>query len=339
LAACLTPAARGDGWSVWPFNKEDKPGKPDKVVALWSDTVLTQTGRAPLRGFGGRLMFYEGKKEEPIKVEGTLVIYAFDETDRDANNTRPDRKYAFTPEQLPAHYSKSKVGHSYSVWLPWDEIGGTQKEITLIVRFQPKEGAVAIGEPCRQLLPGRIAPTQPKALAVPGNPQGPSLGTFPGQGNDGVQRASYQAPTPDGAGLLTAEWQQRRMSTATIAVPSGSALRSALSAPQMSPATRGYYQPGPGASPMQNNASQSIPPQGYSPPATPSSVTPGLQLRTGFTPGRQWPIGEPMARINRDRTPPMQRPAEPSAGTPPTAQVPANMAPVAPQGVQQLPSY
>ncbi len=105
-------------------------------------------------------MFYEGKKEDPIKVEGTLVVYAFDETDRDANNARPDRKYVFTPQQLPLHYSKSKVGHSYSVWLPWDEVGGLQKEITLIVRFEPKEGAVAISDPCRQLLPGRIAPAR-----------------------------------------------------------------------------------------------------------------------------------------------------------------------------------
>ena len=157
LAAWLAPAARGDGWPYWPFNKDDKPGKPDKIITLWSDTVLTQTGRPPIRGFGGRLMFYEGKKEDPIKVEGTLVVYAFDETDRDANNTRPDRKYVFTPQQLPLHYSKSKIGHSYSVWLPWDEVGGMQKEITLIVRFQPKEGPVAISDPCRQLLPGRIA--------------------------------------------------------------------------------------------------------------------------------------------------------------------------------------
>ena len=94
------PRAATDG-RAGRSTRNDKPGKPDKIVALWSDTVLTQAGRPPIRGFGGRLMFYEGKKEEPIKVEGTLVVYAFDETDRDANNARPDRKYVFTPQQLP----------------------------------------------------------------------------------------------------------------------------------------------------------------------------------------------------------------------------------------------
>ena len=216
LAAWLVPAAHGDGWPFWPFNKDEKPGKPDKIIALWSDTVLTQTGRPPIRGFGGRLMFYEGKKEEPIKVEGTLMVYAFDETDRDANNTRPDRKYVFTPQQLPHHYSKSKIGHSYSVWLPWDEVGGLQKEITLIVRFQPKEGEVAVSDPCRQLLPGRIAPSRPRRrqfLSI-------SWGLCDGQGNEGVQPASYQAPVTEGTGVLTAEWQRRHISTTTISVPS-----------------------------------------------------------------------------------------------------------------------
>ena len=154
---CLAPAARGDVWPPWPFHRADKPGKPDKVVAYWSDTVLTQTGRPAIRGFGGRLMFYEGKNEDPIKVEGTLVVYAFDDTNREANNARPDRKYVFTPEQVPLHYSKSKVGHSYSVWLPWDEVGGLQKEITLIVRFESKDAPVVLSDPCRQLLPGRVA--------------------------------------------------------------------------------------------------------------------------------------------------------------------------------------
>ena len=89
-------------------------------------------------------MFYEGKNEDPVKVEGLLVVYAFDETDRDPANAKPDRKYVFLPDQLPKHYSKSKLGHSYSVWLPWDQVGGMQKDISLIVRFEPKEGPVSL---------------------------------------------------------------------------------------------------------------------------------------------------------------------------------------------------
>jgi hypothetical protein len=340
LAACLAPVARGDGWSVWPFNREEKPGKPDKIIALWSDTVLTQTGRPPIRGFGGRLMFYEGKKEEPIKVEGTLMVYAFDETDRDANNSKPDRKYAFTPQQLPAHFSKSKIGNSYSVWLPWDEVGGEQREITLIVRFQPKEGTAALSEPCRQLLPGRIVPHPPKASAIPSEPPGPALGSLPGQVNAGVLPASYQAPVTDGTGLLTAEWQRRRLSTTTIAVPSGSMVRAAISVPQESSAgTR--YPPGPGQpgqtpAPAANYPPRNYQPPAYSPPQTPAAAPTGLQLRSSFVPGRQWALGEPLARLNRDHAPSPLHPSEsPSALASPPAQAPASAAPAKPPSVPQ----
>ncbi len=334
LAAWLAPAAYGEGWPLWPFNTKDKPGKPDKIVALWSDTILTQAGQPPIRGFGGRLMFYEGKNEEPIKVEGMLTVYAFDETDRDANNARPDRKYVFTPQQFPLHYSKSKIGHSYSVWLPWDEVGGPSKEFTLIVRFQPKEGAVAVSDPCRQLLPGRTVPSRTKAPAVLSDPPGPSFDVSRSQGNEGVQPTSYQAPAMEGTGVLQAQWQQRHITTATIAVPSGSAIRSTITSPQASPVA-GNYQPGAGpASPtpgpwrnssQRNCAPQNYPPPGYVPQATPSSVLPGLQLRSGFVPARQWPLGEPLARLSRDRAPVPPRPAgSPYGLASPPGQEPAN---------------
>jgi hypothetical protein len=128
---------------------------PGKIVACWTDTVLHQDGRA-VRGFGGRLIFFKRADGDPIKVDGTLVVYAFDETNRDPSNPKPDRKYVFTREQLAEHHSKTKAGHSYSFWIPWEAAGGEQKEISLICRFTPKRGPVIVGEQTRQLLPGTL---------------------------------------------------------------------------------------------------------------------------------------------------------------------------------------
>ena len=234
----------------WPFGKDEKPGKPDKVVAIWTDTVLTQVDEAPQRGFGGRLMFYEGKNESPVKAEGTLVIYAFDETRREGNTAKPDRKYVFSPDQLPAHYSKSKIGHSYSVWLPWDEVGGPQKEISLIVRFESKGGAVAVGDPSRHMLPGQNPPprsNQAAAMPAAGNvapgylanastPAG--WGNPPASiaGNGAVQPVSYESPVmPQGSWTQQDAFQARRMTTATIAIPAGMAPGPAFTSPPAVP--------------------------------------------------------------------------------------------------------
>jgi len=143
---------------------EEKPEVPTKVVVFWTDAVRHQAGRAPERGFGGRLFFYKGDEPRAIRVRGTLTVYAFDEHEGDPLDPRPDRKYVILPDQLAKLYSKSpELGHSYSVWLPWDQVGGPTKEISLIVRFVPEQGDVVISEPTRQLLPG--TPTKKKTAA------------------------------------------------------------------------------------------------------------------------------------------------------------------------------
>jgi hypothetical protein len=180
--------------------------RPMRVVAMWSDTVLTTPGQTPVRGFGARLMFYALDKDEPIKVAGSLTVYAFDEEQRDPTDNRPDRKFVFTAEQFGKHYSKSDLGHSYSIWVPWDEVGGEPKEISLIVRFTPVEGGVVISEQVKQFLPGVQRPEPQRAYG--GNPP-PNWQTV--NQVSPVQLVNYQA-TPE-------EAAERRMSTTTISIP------------------------------------------------------------------------------------------------------------------------
>ncbi|MEZ6106210.1 MAG: secretin N-terminal domain-containing protein [Pirellulaceae bacterium] len=56
-------------WSM-PWEKETEPVLPDRILAVWSDTVLHQPGQPGVRGFGGRLFFYEDESTEPVPVDG-----------------------------------------------------------------------------------------------------------------------------------------------------------------------------------------------------------------------------------------------------------------------------
>ncbi len=152
--------------STWPFKDKDKPreGKPEKMVCIWTDTVMTQAGQKPQRGFGGRILFYEKDEKKPILVDGQLIVYAFDEAGRTPTDSKPTRRYVFPAEQIPLHLSKaenSELGASYSFWLPWDEVGGPRTEVGLICRFEPKGGAVVTSEQAKQKLPG----TEPAQVA------------------------------------------------------------------------------------------------------------------------------------------------------------------------------
>ncbi|MFP6657693.1 MAG: hypothetical protein VB853_05890 [Pirellulales bacterium] len=130
---------------------------PRRIVSLWSDTVLHQSGRQSTRGLAGRIYFYD-EKHKAVKVEGALVVYAFDDRNGVAENRPADRKYIFTREQLPAHFSLSDFGPSYSIWLPWDVVAGEQKQLSLVAVFRGKQNNVIVGQMARHVLPGATPP-------------------------------------------------------------------------------------------------------------------------------------------------------------------------------------
>lgn len=145
-------------WNNLPFlddkDRTDETPYPDPVqlAATWTPDTLTQTGRTPTRGFGGRLFFFDAQSHA-VPVDGKLVVHAFDETSIDSKDRV--KKYEFTAEQFTKHYSQSDLGASYSVWIPWDAIGGEQKEISLVASFLTAEGKTVQSSPAKVRLPGK----------------------------------------------------------------------------------------------------------------------------------------------------------------------------------------
>ncbi len=127
---------------------------PERVMAVWTDTVLHQPNQAGVRGFGGRIYFYEKEGNDPIEIDGGLAVYVFDADRLELHDQRPLRKFVFTPEQFTSHMSRTSLGPSYSVWLPWGEVGGPPKRLSLIARYEGSAGGTNISEPTIKMLPG-----------------------------------------------------------------------------------------------------------------------------------------------------------------------------------------
>lgn len=142
----------------WPWKKEEVKPLPDRILAVWTDSVLHQPNQAGVRGFGGRVYFYGKDSTDPIEVDGSLAVYVFDADDINLNSQKPLRKFVFTADQFKEHMSKTSIGRSYSVWLPWGEIGGPPRRLSLIARFEGREGGTTISDPTIKFLPG--VPTQ-----------------------------------------------------------------------------------------------------------------------------------------------------------------------------------
>jgi hypothetical protein len=170
----------------WLLGCGRKPLAPQRMVDMWTDALLHQPGMPAVRGFGGRILFY-AEDENPVAVEGTFTVFAFDETDGEPSYSTPTKEFVFLPKHLSEHYSKSELGHSYSFWLPWDEVGGLQRKVCLIARFEPSQGPPIISKPSHQTLPGELPKSARPGESAQGlvNPPGPPMG-------NAVQPASHE---------------------------------------------------------------------------------------------------------------------------------------------------
>ena len=118
-------------------NDDNKPtadtAEPQKMVAIWRENILQMDGAPPVKGFTGRFYFYD-RAGEAIRVDGELNIYGYDDS-RQVKQRIPDNHFIFEADKFNDHYAPSDIGHSYNIWIPWEEYGGFRKSITLIPVF------------------------------------------------------------------------------------------------------------------------------------------------------------------------------------------------------------
>lgn len=199
-----------------------KPRTPLHMVDIWTDTVLSQPGANAIRGFGGRIMFFEHPQEKPVLVDGTLTVYLFEDTGDEDSPTAPLCKYVFLPEHLRQHYSRSKLGPSYSVWLPVDELGGPRRRLMIISRFEDAQtGKVIVSRPVRKTLPGPPPPDQEQT-----DLSRKDRGSVPPESHrDASRSARRRGPSPDDNQLGASKSSpppvesKRQIVTSTIDIP------------------------------------------------------------------------------------------------------------------------
>lgn len=189
-------------WSPEAQIKTSKFETPSHMIAIWSPDILTQPGKPPTRGFGGRIYFYNDKNKA-VPVEGQLVVYGYDDESNPHARGEPQRKFAFTPDQFAKHQSNSDLGPSYSIWVPWDAAGGEQKDISLVPVFTSTSGKIVMGQQAINLLPGAPPSNSPDPMLDQQPAQLSSRGPGPFQNSmatvsqNGVRAAAFGQRAPE----------------------------------------------------------------------------------------------------------------------------------------------
>ncbi len=170
--------------------KQEEDAKPVTMAAIWADSVYEKTGEPSVRGFGGRIFFYD-ENNTSVKADGELIVYGFDDSVKNKTEDSAQRKFVFTRDKFQSHFSENDLGASYSVWVPWEKMGGFRKSITLIPMFKTAEGALIKCSQSICTLPGRILKEEEVAESNEKQPY-KVLGPSPAV----VSQADYQSGTP-----------------------------------------------------------------------------------------------------------------------------------------------
>jgi hypothetical protein len=206
------------------FEKKPEPEVPERVVAVWTHSIMNKAGQPSTRGFGGRVTFFNGDNEASILVDGQLTVYGFDDESEDPENPVPEKKFIFPRATLASLQSESNLGPSYSVWLPWGDLNGPQRQVSLICRFDDANGKVILSQSASVTLPGKNDPTKLTVSQSP--PTTLHAPAFP------VQPASHESDMTASSGVDgPADVQNRpRMHTTTIPMTPSFANRLGISA-------------------------------------------------------------------------------------------------------------
>lgn len=176
-----------------PFQKkkEESFGTPQKMAVIWKDSTLQTANNPTVRGFGGRVFFYDDENK-PIKVDGEMVVYGFNS---ESGLVQADKKFVFKREHMGDHYGETDMGHSYSFWIPWDKVGGERTSVTLIPAFKNSDGKLVKGGQTINVLPG----SEPKAPELKTSTyKGREIALATGGDTGNVQQVSHSSQQASG---------------------------------------------------------------------------------------------------------------------------------------------
>jgi len=111
-----------------------------EIVTLWQPAEGRDMDNLPSRGFAGQIMFFSHKRKEPVKVEGDVRIYLFDDLGSEDSQTKPIHQFDFDAGSWNTYLRETNLGATYQLFIPYTRKGSHQAHCSLRVRFTPQEG-------------------------------------------------------------------------------------------------------------------------------------------------------------------------------------------------------
>ena len=116
------------------------------ILCLWQPGEGHDPEGYPCKGFSGQILFLSNRASTPVRVEGEVRIYLFDDQGTAEEQTKPLRQFDFDKGSWDIHLAQTSLGPTYSVFVPYVRRGVSDAQCTLRVRLKPKFGPVVLSD-------------------------------------------------------------------------------------------------------------------------------------------------------------------------------------------------
>jgi hypothetical protein len=146
------------------------------IVSVWEPSEGRNTDGLPTRGFAGQLFFFTRSSPTPVKVNGDVRVYVFDDQGTAEEQAKPIHQFDFLGDAWTMHLQDSTLGPSYNVFIPYTREGQWQANCQLRLRLSTESGQVVHSEMVEVALPGSPRPGGQDATPSGGTASPPPVG-------------------------------------------------------------------------------------------------------------------------------------------------------------------
>lgn len=207
MLACLSTgcATLNFPWDQQKVNKATPQNPVVQIICLWEQAEGRDPNGVPCRGFAGQILFLANRHAEPVEIEGDVRIYLFDNVGTTEEQSKPLRQYDFDNEAWKVHLTKTAVGPSYSVFVPYVRRGQANAQCALRVRLTPKDGPTIFSEVSSMPLKGPTEVPETMMISQPvASPEARAQAEVQQTLSEAINRStSIPLPTADNSSRAT----------------------------------------------------------------------------------------------------------------------------------------
>jgi hypothetical protein len=153
------------GLGLWPTRAQASSARNPvvEIICLWDIGEGIGLDQLPARGFAGQVLFFGLRSHEPLKVDGDVTVYVFDNVGSVEEQGRPLNVFPFASAEWNSLRGETNLGTAYQMFVPYTRKGNHEAVCSLRVKFTPADGGPPVySRMANVTLPGANSETKAK---------------------------------------------------------------------------------------------------------------------------------------------------------------------------------